>query len=81
MKLLFIEFLLYVYVNYIQEDWDVYNKVGKVIIYPAWLVRSFLVWVISPVLLIPFFVKKSKKYKEFKKMSEKMMSDVLKNDI
>ncbi|MFW6225767.1 MAG: hypothetical protein ACOC3V_02255 [bacterium] len=81
MKRLFYEFLLYVYVNHIQEDWDVYNKVGKVFIYPAWFVRSVLVWLVSPVLLLPFFVKRSKKWNEIKMMSDKMMSDVLKNNI
>ena len=68
MKTLFFEFLLYVYVNYIIEDWDILTKWGKIYYYLPWLVRSILMWIISPILLIPFFIKRSESYKKFEEM-------------
>jgi len=49
-------FILFVYIHYIQEDWDIYTKWGKRLIKPAWFVRSILVWTLSivffPVVLL-----------------------------
>lgn len=67
MKPLFFEFLLYVYVNFIVEDWDVLTKWGKRYYYVPWLIRSVLVWLICPIFIIPFFVQRSEPWKEFKK--------------
>lgn len=64
--LFLINFILYVYVNYIKEDWSEYNRLGKFFIYPAWFVRSTLIWIISPILIPDYFLKTSKVYKEAK---------------
>ena len=65
MKKLFFEFLLYVYTNHIVEDWSVYTRLGRIYYYLPWLVRSVLVWLMSPVLLVPFFVTRSEAWKQF----------------
>lgn len=56
-------FVLYVYTNYIKEDWSFYTKWGKIYYYPAWFIRSCLIWLISPMLLIDYFFKQSSIYK------------------
>ena len=63
MKTLFFEFLLYVYLDQIVEDWDVYTKLGKIYYYPFWFIRSILVWVFCPIFLIPFFIKRTEFYR------------------
>lgn len=69
-KLFCINFALFVYTNYIVEDWSMVNKTGKVILYPFWLIRSLLVWVVCPIFIPEYFVKQSKVYKEVNKMMQ-----------
>lgn len=40
----FYGFLLFVYLNYVKEDWDTWTTFGRVVIYPFWWVRSLFVW-------------------------------------
>jgi hypothetical protein len=70
MKALFFEFLLYVYVNFIVEDWDTCTKLGKIYYYPFWFIRSVIVWLICPIFIIPFFVQRTETWKEFIKSME-----------
>jgi hypothetical protein len=67
MEKLFYEFLLYFYIDYIKEDWDIFTKFGKICIYPAWFIRSVLMWIISPIFIVPFLIQRTStfiKYKE-----------------
>lgn len=41
MKSQFYKFLLYIYINYIREDWDYINTFGKILLYPAWVHEQF----------------------------------------
>lgn len=66
MKQLFFEFLLYVYVNFIIEDWNLLTKWGKRYYYLPWLIRSILVWLICPIFIIPFLVQRTEVWKQFK---------------
>ena len=68
MKTLFFEFLLYVYVNHIVEDWSVITKLGKIYYYPFWFIRSVLVWLVCPIFLVPFFIERSDTWKQFMKV-------------
>jgi hypothetical protein len=71
MKALFIEFLLYVTINFINEDWDETTKLGKLYYYPFWFIRSVIMWLICPIFIIPFLVQRSGAWKEFiKSMDE-----------
>ena len=65
MKKLFYEFLLYFYMKNILEDWSVITKLGKIYYYPFWFVRSVLMWIISPLWIVPFFIQRSESYKDF----------------
>lgn len=64
------DFILYVYCTYIKEEWDLWNKPGKIFIYPFWFIRSFILWVISPIFIIEFQFKKSKYYKKIQKIQK-----------
>lgn len=70
MKTNFFDFILYVYKNYIYEDWSVYTKFGKICIYPAWAVRSFFIWILSFLFIPEYLFKNSNFYKEFKKLQK-----------
>lgn len=65
MKGKFFEFLLFVYVEHIREDWDDYNALGRAVVYPLWWIRSAFVWALSPFLLIEYIFTRSKFYQEF----------------
>ena len=68
MKQNFYKFVLFVYTEHIQEDWDDYNKLGKFLIYPAWVVRSTLIWLVSPFLIPEYYFKQSNVYQAYEKM-------------
>lgn len=68
-KIFCAKFLLHVYIKYIREDWDEYTLFGKICIYPAWFVKSTLIWMISPMFLPEYWFKNSKLYKEIKKIT------------
>jgi len=65
MKLKIINFILWFYENHIQEDWNDYNKLGKIIIYPAWFVRAIFMWIITPLYIPEYLFKTSKVYAAF----------------
>ena len=62
-KIFFYEFMVYVYENFIYEDWSIYTTFGKLYNKWAWFVRACLVWMISPLLIPVFLFKKSELYK------------------
>lgn len=66
-KLFCIKFVLFVYTNYIIEDWSLITKTGKIVIYPFWFIRSILIWLVSPIFIPEYMVKQSKMYKEVKR--------------
>ena len=65
MKVKIAKFMLFVYLNYIQEDWEIYKPFLRVIIRPAWFIRSTLVWILSPFLIPEYLFKNSKFYSKF----------------
>lgn len=69
-KLSCIKFILYVYTTYIVEEWDLYTEVGKIFIYPCWVIRSFFIWLICPIFILEYNFKQSKAYKEYQKLSK-----------
>ena len=66
MKKSIIEFILYIYLNYIQEDWYIFNTFGKIYIFLPWLVRSIMLWILSPLFIPEFLIIKSQFYKLIK---------------
>ena len=69
-KIFCAKFALFVYLNYIKEDWSFNNKIGKLYYYPFWFVRSCLVWLVCPIFLPEYFYKQSKLYKEIQKVQK-----------
>jgi hypothetical protein len=61
-------FALYVYKNYIYEDWSVYTKIGEIYYYPAWFIHSTLMWIICPIFIPEYWYKQTNFYKNIDKM-------------
>lgn len=59
-------FQSFVYDSYIQEEFEILNTLGLVIIKPAWLVRSIFVWFTCPLLMPEFLIKQTKVYQNLK---------------
>ena len=70
MKIKILKFLVFVYENHIQEDWEIYNNFGKSVVYPAWFVRSIFVWLMCPFFIPEYLFKQSKIYLTFQKSGE-----------
>jgi len=68
MKLQILKFILFFYTEHIQEDWDEFTKLGKIVLWPAWLVRSILMWIFSPMFIPEYMFKQSKVYQAFSSM-------------
>jgi hypothetical protein len=69
------KYILFVYTRYIQENWDDYTKIGKFLIYPAWIFRSVLVCIYS-ILCFPFVLA----HMEIEKMDFLAISLLYKDD-
>jgi len=63
-KLFLLNFVLFVYVNYVAFDWDEFSKTAKFFLYPAWFVNAILTWIVCVVFIPEYFVKQTKFYKE-----------------
>ena len=72
MKLYFLKFALWLYTEHIQEDWDDYNKLGKIMIYPAWFIRSLLIWLTFPLWIPAYNFTHSKQYAHFQQVGKAM---------
>jgi hypothetical protein len=62
-KLSVLKFILYVYINHIKEDWSEYTRIGRMIIYPLWAIRSFLIWIVFPLFIVDYLIINSEYYK------------------
>ena len=72
MKLYFLKFALWLYTEHIQEDWDDYTKLGKIVIYPAWFIRSLLIWLTFPLWIPVYNFQNSKVYAHYQKVGQVM---------
>jgi len=64
MKTQIVKFLLYFYSTHIVEDWSQFKPIGKIIIYPFWVIRSVILWIFSPLFIIEYLIVNSNIYKE-----------------
>ena len=62
MKATLATLVLYVYNKYLNEDWDVLTNIGKVCIYPFWLMRWVYVTILFPVLALGYYWETSDLY-------------------
>lgn len=75
MKKHLIDYLLWFYLKYIKEDWSYLNKIGKIMIYPFWMIKSIMCWVLTPIFIIEYIFVNSKTYKEIEKMNEIFLNE------
>jgi hypothetical protein len=80
-ELFWIEFIVYIYVNYIYEDWSIYKPMGKIYYYPGWLYKSILTWVVCPIFIPEFLFKKTSIYEHIQKLKNdtKYQAQIFKN--
>ena len=60
------KFYKFIYEKYIEEDWSFYTKIGKIFLYPFWLIRIPIVYIFSPLLIFDFFNQTNKKWISYK---------------
>jgi hypothetical protein len=70
--------MLFFYEKYIYFDFDELNRVGKIVITPAWFVRAALLWILFIILYPLFFYrfKYDKQIKNFYKMAGTIKHDM-----
>jgi hypothetical protein len=68
------QFILFYYESYIHVDWTVITKLGRIYYAPFAFIRNILLWVISPIALPEFLIKRNKFYKKFLKVLEQQKS-------
>jgi len=54
MKIFIAKYMLYIYLNFVKEDWDLYKNWAIPFIKPAWFVRGIYIWVAS-IIFFPLF--------------------------
>lgn len=77
MKKYLIDYLLWFYLKYIKEDWSYLNKIGKIMIYPFWMIKSIMYWTLTPIFIIEYIFVNSKTYKEIEKMNEIFINQII----
>ena len=58
------KFILFVYLNYIREDWSTWTKFGRIVTYPFWWIRSVCVWIFFFIFLPAYWYEGSKLQKD-----------------
>lgn len=62
-KLFLINFVKFIYLTHIYEDFSIYTKFGKIFIYPTWMLKNLYVIVLSPIFLLEYWWINSKTFK------------------
>jgi hypothetical protein len=66
------KFALFLYLNYIKEDWSTCTKFGKIVTYPFWWIRSLCVWLFFFIFLPAYWYEGSKLQKDINMSIEEM---------
>ena len=77
MTLFLINFALWLSINHIQENWDEYTNIGKKCIYPFWFIRSFCIWIVSPLFIPVWIFTKSQLYKRYITIGDSISPDMI----
>jgi len=59
-----LSFVLYVYITHVKFDWEEVTPTAKVFLYVPWFIQATLTWIVSPIFLPEYFIKKTDVYKE-----------------
>jgi len=57
--------MLWLYLNYIKEDWNEYTPMGRVFYFIPWVIRSFFVWLFAIFFIPEYLFKQSNVYKQY----------------
>lgn len=57
-------FLIHLHINYIQEEWEILNPIGRFIIKPFWFIRCVFIYILSPIIFIGYLFNNSKIVKQ-----------------
>ena len=68
MKQFLAQFILFYWLSYIKMDWTGVTKFGRIYYTPFDFIRSILMWIICPIMLPEFLIKRTKFYKNFLKL-------------
>jgi hypothetical protein len=71
------EFKNWVIENHIKEEWNDLTNIGKIIVFPFWLIRSVLVWLLLPILLPYYIFINSKIYYKLEGIIAKVFLDMM----
>ena len=71
------EFKNWVIENHIKEEWNDLTNIGKIIVFPIWLIRSVLVWLTLPILLPYYIFINSKTYYKLEGIIAKVFLDMM----
>lgn len=77
MKRMIAEFILFYWMNYIREDWELLTPMGRIYYATPWFIRSVIYWAICPIAIPEFLFKRSKAYERFILMTNGIKSDKL----
>jgi hypothetical protein len=75
------KYILFVYTEYIKEEWECYTSIGRKFIYPLWVVRSIIIWLISPIFIPEYFIVNSKWIKNFNKNVQRMQKQKINHNL
>ena len=70
LKKFLVDFSIFIYTEYVYEDFDIFTKTGKIVMYPFWFIRACIIWIISPIFIPVFFFKQSAIYGLIKKITD-----------
>jgi hypothetical protein len=77
MRKFLITFILYVYTNYVYEDFDIYKSHALYLAKILWLYYAICIWVVSPLFIPEFLFKQSKFYSNLKKIKSQITNKQL----
>lgn len=76
-KLNIIKFLLFLYKEHIEEDFNIYNKIGKICIYPLWVIKNIMVVFFLPLFILEYIWKNTKLYKTIHFIEKEVGNEIM----
>jgi hypothetical protein len=79
MKRFLAQFILFYWESYVRIDWTVITKLGRIYYAPFAFIRAIIYWLVCPIALPEFLIKRTKMYQEFLKIMEQKNGAVMFN--
>lgn len=74
-----IDFKNWVIIKFISEDWEDLTTIGKIFIFPMWVIRSILIWTMVPFIVIYYIFINSKLYIRLETKVSEIFVDIMHN--